>query len=69
MEANSKLSATHLGRFIWEHTRGAIMSIMLIVFIVAVCGMFVKSDIIVGISTLVALFSAWNLLIDSGLVS
>ena len=45
------------------------MSIMLIAFVVAVCGMFVKSDIIVGISTLVALFSAWNLLIDSGLVS
>ena len=45
------------------------MSIMLIAFIVAVCGMCTKSDVIVGTSTIVMLFSAWNLLIDSGIVS
>jgi hypothetical protein len=67
--AFSSGSAPHLGRTIRKHTGGKIMSIMLIAFIVAVCGMCTKSDVIVGTSTMVMLFSAWNLLIDSGIVS
>jgi hypothetical protein len=45
------------------------MTLMLIAFIFAACGMRTKNDFIVGVSAMVLFFSAWQLLIMFGFVS